>query len=293
MVLDERMRLVVSCYTMNSLFTIDVEDWFHILDVPAAPKYESWGSLPSIVEKNTRRLLHILETHNVTATFFFVGWIAETYPHLVKEVVDGGHEAASHGYAHKLVYEMTREEFLTDAIKTRKLLEDISGERILGYRASGFSVTENVPWYFEAVLEAGYTYDSSVFPAGRGHGGISGSKRMPHKVKTETSDLTELPISVTNLFGRPMCLFGGGYFRLFPYSMIRNYGRRILTEGRPVVFYIHPREIDVNHPRLPMNLYRKFKSYVNLAGVETKLNLLFKDFSFMTCSEFVSEFTDD
>jgi polysaccharide deacetylase family protein (PEP-CTERM system associated) len=272
---------------MKCIFTVDVEDWFHILDVPSTPPISTWDSLPSHVEKNFRKLLDIFGEHNVHVTCFFLGWVAERFPHLVREAEKRGHEIGSHGYAHRLVYELTREEFLEDAVKSKKILENIVGHPILGYRCSGFSVTEKTPWFFEALAEAGYKYDSSVFPAPRQHGGLNGAQLGPYAVGTSKGEITEFPITVAHFLGRPLCFFGGGYLRLFPYSVIKHMMAGVQTEGRPVVFYVHPREVDPEHPRLPMGLVRRFKSYVNLRTTETKLRRLMSEVEVTTLREFI------
>jgi polysaccharide deacetylase family protein (PEP-CTERM system associated) len=273
----------------DSIFSVDVEDWFHILDIPSAPPLSEWRGLPSRVERNFRELLDLFSRYRVRTTCFFLGWIGETYPHLVKEAAARGHEVASHGYAHRLVYEMSRQEFTDDVRRSRELLEDLAGEPVAGYRAAGFSSTEHTPWFFDALAEAGYTYDSSVFPALHGHGGVRGARRDPHRVPSEPSPITEFPITVAEFLGRPFCFFGGGYLRLFPYALIRRMGRQVQREGRPVVFYIHPREIDPGHPRLPMSLPRRFKSYVNLNTTAPKLERIFSDFSLITFRDFLAQ----
>jgi len=271
----------------NSIFSVDVEDWFHILDIPGGPAIEEWGSLPSHVEKNFRHLLDIFSESEVRVTCFFLGWIAERFPHLVKEAAAAGHEIASHGYSHRLVYEQGCDEFHDDVRRARLLLEDISGQAVIGYRAPGFSTTEQTPWFFDALTSAGYEYDSSVFPAARGHGGMRDGRRDPHRVN---DGLLEFPITVANLMGRRMCFFGGGYLRLFPYWLIYRMAQQVLAEGRPVVFYIHPREIDPGHPRLAMSRQRQFKSYVNLETTETKLRRILRDFPVTTFRNVASQY---
>src|SRR5579863_4223694 len=229
------------------IFSVDVEDWFHILDVPAAPRIEEWARLPSCVEANFRRLLDLFEDANAHVTCFFLGWVADRFPHLVKECVSRGHEVASHGWAHRLVYEMSRDQFQEDARKSRELLEGLAGTRVRGYRASGFSVTEQTPWFFEELAKAGYEYDSSVFPAARSHGGMVNGQRAPYQIGLNGRKLLEVPVTVADFAGTPMCFFGGGYLRLFPYWLIRKKAQQVLDAGRPVVFYIHPREIDPGH----------------------------------------------
>ncbi|HLI62480.1 MAG TPA: XrtA system polysaccharide deacetylase [Terriglobales bacterium] len=265
----------------TSIFSVDVEDWFHILDVPSAPAISEWSRLPSRVERNFRKLLDIFSEHQVQVTCFFLGWIGERFPHLVKEAAACGHEIASHGYGHRLVYEQGRDEFYEDVHHARLLLQDIAGTPVVGYRAPGFSTTDDTPWFFDVLVEAGYQYDSSVFPAVRGHGGMPEGRRDPYRVGNDTG-IVELPITVADLLGKRMCFFGGGYLRLFPYWLVRKMARQVLAEGRPVVFYIHPREVDPAHPRLPMGRTRTFKSYVNLDGTEAKLRRVLRDFPVTT-----------
>lgn len=272
----------------TSIFSVDVEDWFHILDVPSAPAISDWGSLPSRVEKNFHKLLDIFSEHNVQVTCFVLAWVGERFPHLVKEAAARGHEIASHGYGHRLVYELSRDEFRDDVRHARLLLEDIAGSPVVGYRAPGFSTTTDTPWFFDTLVEAGYQYDSSVFPAARGHGGMREARRDPYVI--EGDGLLEVPITVADLMGRPMCFFGGGYLRLYPYWLIRQKAQQVLAEGRPVVFYIHPREIDPEHPRLPMNASRRFKSYVNLDTTEAKVRRVLQDFPVTTFQNVISNY---
>ena len=268
------------------VFSVDVEDWFHILDVPGAPGIDSWSTLPSRVENNFQSLLDIFSDTGRQVTCFFVGWIAERFPHLVREAVARGHEIASHGYAHRLAYTMTRSEFRADALRSRLLLEDIGATQVLGYRAPGFSSTEATPWFFSEVCASGYLYDSSVFPARHGHGGSPKSPRSPHFVDGGEG-LIELPASVAEIGPARMCFFGGGYLRLFPYGIIRHMGHRLMASGTPLIFYIHPREIDPHHPRIPMSYRRRFRSYVNLKTTEKKVRSILRDFPVTTCRDFL------
>jgi polysaccharide deacetylase family protein (PEP-CTERM system associated) len=269
------------------VFSVDVEDWFHILDLPSTPSMSQWASLPSRVEADFRTLLDLFAAADVSVTCFFLGWIAERYPHLVKEAADAGHEVAAHGYAHRLVYRMSQAEFYEDARRAKQVLEDILGREVVGYRATGFSVTSATDWFFEVLLKAGYRYDSSVFPAARGHGGLKGGCLTPHVVRVGSDRLIEFPATVSRLAGRPMCFFGGGYLRLYPYPLIAAMTRRVLREGRPVIFYVHPREIDPEQPRLPMSVKRRFQSYVNLRSTAVKITRLLNTFSFTTFEKYI------
>lgn len=274
---------------MQSIFSIDVEDWYHILDVSSAPDISQWDGLPSRVERNFHRLLDIMSETKTRATCFFIGHIAARLPDLVREARSRGHEIASHSYAHRLVYTMNPAVFLEDAIRSRKVLEDISGGPVLGFRASGFSVTEETPWFFDKLVEAGYEYDSSLFPAARGHGGMETGRMDPHRRRTPSGELVEFPVTVANVFGKRLCFFGGGYLRLFPYPLVKRMSRIVLREGRPVIFYVHPREIDPAHPRLPMGLSRRFKTYVNLRTTERKIRSILAEFPTTTFSDYLND----
>lgn len=273
---------------VKCIFSIDVEDWFHILDLPTTPPVEAWGDYPSCVEKNFHRLLDLFDKKNTQVTCFFLGWIAERYPQLVKTAAERGHEIAAHGYSHKLVYQMTEREFFEDALKSKAILENITGRPVLGFRSAGFSTTDRSPWMLDRLIEAGFKYDSSAFPSPRGHGGVKSAAYAPYLVYRGTGQITEFPMTVTKVFGKPVCFFGGGYLRLFPLFLIKRMARRVLSENRPVMFYIHPREIDPNHPRLPMNLKRRFKSYVNLSTTTGKINSLLDQFEFTTFAGFLA-----
>ncbi|MEZ4451468.1 MAG: polysaccharide deacetylase family protein [Nannocystaceae bacterium] len=275
-----------------SVLSVDVEDWFHILDVPSTPALHQWDDLPSRVEPNFVRLLDMFDEAGVKTTCFFLGWVADRFPALVREAAARGHEVASHGYAHQLVHRQSRAEFVADVTRARKAIEDAAGCAVEGYRSPGFSLSEGTGWFFEALLEAGYRYDSSVFPAAHGHGGLRSARTEPHWRAYPSGVLGEFPITVAEVVGRRMCFFGGGYLRLFPYAAIRHMARQVAAEGRPVIFYVHPREIDPEHPRLPMSLPRRFKSYVNLRTTEGKLSRILADFPLTTFREYLDRHGD-
>jgi polysaccharide deacetylase family protein (PEP-CTERM system associated) len=262
----------------QSIFSIDVEDWFNLSGTGFEPPPSEWDRLESRIERNLRGLLELLAAGGATATCFVVGYFAKRFPHLIREAVAAGHEIASHSYFHRLVYQMSADEFYEDALATRKLLEDVTGRAVHGFRAPAFSVTEQTPWFFEKLVEAGYRYDSSVFPAPHQTGGLATARFEPHGVPTASGTIAEFPITAVRVFGRPMCFFGGGYLRLFPYRLIRNMAHAALNEGRPVIFYVHPREIDPEHPRLPLSPRRKFTSYVNLRTTRPKIRQILCDF---------------
>jgi len=218
-----------------------------------------------------------------------VGYFAKRFPQLVREAVAAGHEIASHGYFHRLIYQMSAVEFCEDARATRELLEDVSGKPVRGFRAPAFSVTERTPWFFDKLVEAGYRYDSSVFPAPHQTGGLATGTFAPYTAKARAGAIEEFPITAVPVFGRPMCFFGGGYLRLFPYALIRAMGRRALGEGRPVIFYVHPREIDPDGPRMALSRRRRFTCYVNLKTTRPKIRRILRDFRVTSFERYMSQ----
>ena len=273
----------------QSIFSIDVEDWFNLSGTGFEPPPSEWDRLESRIERNLHTLLELLAAAGGTATCFVVGYFAKRFPHLIREAVAAGHEIASHSYFHRLVYEMSADEFYQDVLATRKLLEDVSGRAVRGFRAPAFSVTAQTPWFFEKLVEAGYRYDSSVFPAPHQTGGLATDCLAPHRLETPAGALTEFPITAVRLLGRPMCFFGGGYLRLFPYPLIRAMGYSALNEGRPVVFYVHPREIDPEHPRMPLSWRRKFTCYVNLRSTRPKIRRILRDFNVSSFDKYMAQ----
>lgn len=264
------------------VFSVDVEEWFHILDVPSTPPIHQWDRQESRVEASFRRMLDVFAEKQVRTTLFFLGWVAERHPRLVREAAAQGHEIASHGYAHELVYKHDRLHFTEDVRRAKGIIEDAAGVKVRGYRAPGFSATRETPWFFEALAETGHAYDSSIWPGNRNHGGWPGALPVPHVVPTAKGDIVEFPISMDRVLGRDLYFFGGGYLRFFPYPVIRDRAKVVLKEGRPVVLYLHPREVDPGHPRLPMSAKRRFMSYVNLSTTEPKMRRLFDDLPMTT-----------
>ena len=273
-----------------SCLTVDVEDWFHILDSPTVPGIKHWPSLESRIERNLKELLAVLDNFSVKVTFFWLGWLAERHKDLVCMCRDAGHEIASHGYAHVLAYQVGPNAFRDDITRAKNILENIIGDQIRGFRAPGFSITEKAPWAFEVIKELGYQYDSSVFPAPRGHGGIVNSPLEPYFIETLSGHLLEIPMSIIEIFGRRTSLFGGGYLRLANKLMIKWGIDKLQTAGRPLIIYIHPREIDPAHPHLPLSLLKQFKCYVNLSSTLPKLKWLCKNYSMLTMLEMVENY---
>jgi polysaccharide deacetylase family protein (PEP-CTERM system associated) len=274
---------------MKNIISIDVEDWFHLLELDSTPDIAQWDTLESRVEGAFRRLLEELDEAGVKVTCFFLGWVAERFPQLVREALSSGHEVASHGYGHQLVYTQTAREFASDIRRGKAVLEDITGTEVSGYRAPGFSITLDTPWAFEEIASAGFKYDSSIFPAARGHGGIRDGRIAPYRVETDSGPLLELPMSVLPVLGWRIFVFGGGYLRLTPCYLIERLCRSVNRAGRPVIFYLHPREIDPGHPRLAMSPVRKFKSYVNINGTMPKLRRLLQSQELVPVRDWLAE----
>ncbi len=271
----------------ESIFSIDVEDWFNLSGTNHEPPPSQWDQLESRIERNFLGMLDILSAQQRVSTCFFVGYFAKRFPSLVREAVARGHEVASHGLLHRLAYELSPDAFLEDARDARALLEDISGTAVRGFRAPAFSVTSATPWFFEKLVEAGYTYDSSVFPAPHQTGGLATTSFGPHVIACANGSLVEFPITAVKVLNRPMCFFGGGYLRLFPYPVIRAMGKRALAEERPVIFYVHPREIDPEQPRMPLSRRRRFTCYVNLETTRPKMARILEDFDVTSFAKYL------
>ncbi len=267
-----------------NLFSIDVEDWFHILDTSTAPSRDEWLRMESRLATNTEALLALLDEYQTKATFFILGWVAENYPQVVKGIADRGHEIASHGYGHDLVYKQSEEEFRADVRRAAEAIHKACGVHPRGYRAPGFSINGDTLWALDALVEDGYEYDSSIFPAKRRHGGLPGAQYVPSILP---NGLKEFPISTINVgFGR-LAYLGGGYLRLFPDRLIRYWAHRQQNRGMTLILYLHPRDIDDMQPRLPLSLMRRFKSYVGLERTLPKLAGLLEDFRWMPFRDYV------
>ncbi len=254
--------------------SFDVEDWYHVLDTQAAPPSRKWMSLPDRLERNVNRILDTLAGWGVPATFFWLGWSARRHPELVRRCLAEGHEVASHGWEHLLAYQVGPRRFQADIVRAKDQLEDLTGKKILGFRAPGFGIRGDTGWALELIRQTGYAYDASLFPAPRSHGGDPDAPVRPSSLATPAGPLVEIPMSVTRILGRRYCLFSGGYLRLAPQWLIRRAADRIRRQGRPLVSLIHPRELDPSGPRLDLPALRRFKCYVNLRTTAAKLDWL-------------------
>jgi polysaccharide deacetylase family protein (PEP-CTERM system associated) len=262
---------------VNAL-TVDVEDYFQVSALAPHIERSSWDARPCRVERNVARLLELFARHRAQATFFTLGWVAERYPHLVRDIVAGGHEVASHGFSHLRASDQTPAAFRNDVRTARALLEDISGQAVQGYRAPSFSIGYTNPWAFDVLVEAGYLYSSSVYPVQHDHYGMPDAPRFAYRPRPQ---LLEIPVTTTCVMGRNLPAGGGGYFRLAPYRLSRWALRRVnRIDQRAAIFYLHPWEIDPEQPRVPGTGWKtRFRHYVNLHRTESRLGRLLQDFS--------------
>ncbi len=262
---------------ITNALTIDVEDYFQVSAFAPYIRREDWETCECRVERNVVRILQLLADRDVKATFFTLGWVAERYPQLVRQIVQGGHELASHGYGHERASDLSPQAFSQDITRAKSLLEDLSGAPVKGYRAPSFSIGIGNLWAFDALGQAGYEYSSSIYPIQHDHYGMPDSPRFAYRVG---AGLLEVPVTTVRLMNRNLPSSGGGYFRLLPYAMSRWLLRRVNQQDREAaIFYFHPWEIDVGQPRVPgINLKTRFRHYVNIPRMETKLQQLLADF---------------
>ncbi len=265
---------------IRNAFTIDVEDYFQVSAFESRIKRDDWPALPCRIERNLVRILGILAEHGVQATFFTLGWIAERYPRLIRDLVAQGHELASHGYAHIRVTQQDRAAFAADIRQTKARLEDIGGVEVRGYRAASYSIDQTCLWAHAELHDAGYRYSSSIYPIHHDLYGIPDAPRFIYRPLPDVPEFIEIPITTTEILGYRFPCGGGGYFRLYPYGLSRWAIARVnRLDRQSALFYCHPWEIDPEQPRPPgLSLKTRFRHYVNLHRTESRLHRLLTDF---------------
>lgn len=265
-------------------FSIDVEDYFQVSALASAVSRESWHHRELRVQANTDLILRMLDERGVRGTFFVLGWIAERVPDLVRRIYEQGHEIACHGYSHELIYRQSPEVFFEETSRAKKLLEDIIGDRICGYRAASFSITPKSRWALDTLVELGFEYDSSIFPVLHDRYGMPGASRAPGRIAAPSGgSIVEFPMSTSEVGKFQLPVSGGGYFRLLPYWLIRAGLRRINSRDRmPFTFYLHPWEVDPGQPRIRVGLLSRIRHYTNLDKCESRLRALLREFRFTT-----------
>ena len=262
---------------ITNALTIDVEDYFQVSAMAPYIRRSEWDTRECRVERNVERILALLARHHTHATFFTLGWVAERYPQLVRTIVDQGHELASHGYGHERASDLSPEAFRDDIVRAKQLLEDIGGVAVQGYRAPSFSIGTGNLWAFDCLQAAGYRYSSSIYPIKHDHYGMPDAPRFAHEV---ADGLIEIPVTTLRLSGRNWPSSGGGYFRLLPYALSRwMIGKVNADDRQPAIFYFHPWEIDHAQPRVAgIDLKTRFRHYVNIGRMESRLDGLLGDF---------------
>jgi len=262
---------------ITNALTIDVEDYFQVSAFAPYIGRDEWDTRECRVERNVERILAMLAQRDCKATFFTLGWVAERYPQLVRRIVDGGHELASHGYGHERATDLDCKAFEQDITRAKKLLEDIGGCAVQGYRAPSFSIGCSNLWAFDSLAQAGYQYSSSIYPIKHDHYGMPDSPRFAYRL---SCGLLEIPVTTLRMMSRNLPSSGGGYFRLLPYGVSRWMIQRINQVDREsAIFYFHPWEIDIDQPRVAgIDLKSRFRHYVNIPRMESKLQSLLADF---------------
>lgn len=273
----------------TNAMTVDVEDYFQVSAFDPYVDRSTWGNYESRVEANTDRILSMFDEHNVKGTFFTLGWVAEKYPAVVRRIVAGGHELASHGWDHKMVTRLSREEFGQDIKRAKQTLEDVTGAQVSGYRAPSYSFTKKNDWAHTVLAEQEYRYSSSVAPIQHDLYGIPDAPRFAHS-RAEGA-VVELPITTTRVLGRNLPCGGGGWFRLYPYQVSSWAINRVhKNDSEPTIFYFHPWEIDPKQPRIDgLSVRARFRHYQNLSRMEHKIERLLKDFEWGTMADVFAE----
>lgn len=266
---------------LTNALTIDFEDWYQGLEIP----HKDWAGFEDRISVVGHRLLRLLDEADTKATFFVLGYIAEKHPGLVREIDAAGHEVGTHGYSHSLIYEQSPELFREELTRAIHVVEDLTGKQVLGHRAPFFSITKKSLWALDILGELGVRYDSSIFPVLNYRYGIADAPRWPYEVKSGERSLIEFPISTWSVMGRNLPVAGGAYFRIYPYSLTRRAFQSINREGQPVTFYLHPWELDPEHPRIPLPRRIALTHYFNLSATERRLERLLRDFKFAPMKE--------
>lgn len=267
--------------------SFDVEEHFQVAGFWSTARRRNWDNYESRVQRNVEKILSILSLQRIRATFFVLGWVAQKHRGLVKVIASCGHEIASHGFGHELITSQTPSLFREDIRKSKHFLEDIIGGPVHGYRAPSFTITSETQWALPILVEEGYVYDSSIFPIRHDRYGMPGANPWCHLLETSAGPLWEVPPSTIRMGSIRLPIAGGGYFRLYPYRILRNLLNRAASGVHPLVMYFHPWELDPDQPRMEGSAVSKFRHYLNLRKTEPRLQQLVKDFRFTSIREAV------
>jgi polysaccharide deacetylase family protein (PEP-CTERM system associated) len=277
-----------ACHRVRNALTVDVEDYFHASAFRAHVPVESWPNYLGRVERNTRKVLELLAEFDTHATFFILGFVAERYPGLVREIQSAGHELGCHSYAHRLLYEMTRQDFRDDTRRALAAIEDASGASVCAYRAPSFSITERSLWALETLLQLGFTLDSSIYPGRNWLCGLPTAPRHPFRIRIQGSELLEFPPPTRRIAGWTVPLTGGAYLRLLPYGFQVRGLNAMASRGETIVLYFHPWELDPNQPRIAGALGSRVYHFAGLARTERRLRRILRSFAFGKLSQLPS-----
>ncbi len=272
--------------TINAI-TIDVEDYFHVSAMAGSISRDQWDQLPSRLEVNNNKVLQLFERYDTRATFFILGWVAERFPEVVREIASQGHEVACHGYSHQLIYQQSREEFYAETFKAKEIIECITGVEVKGYRAASYSITNRSLWALDVLTDLGFEYDSSIVPVHHDLYGIPSAPRGPHTITAPNKKMIiEFPPTTLALPGLNLPIAGGGYFRLYPYWFSKGALNWVNWHDKmPFIFYLHPWELDPDQPRIKTSLKSRFRHYNNLDKCERRMQKLLQDFDFASARE--------
>jgi polysaccharide deacetylase family protein (PEP-CTERM system associated) len=262
--------------SIANALTIDFEDWYQGLEIPSS----EWDKFEDRIAVVGKKLLAILEEEKTKATFFVLGFVAEKHPRLIKEIENAGHEIGTHGFSHAFIYRQTREVFQQEMRRAIRFLEDLTGKKVLGHRAPFFSITKDSLWALDILGELGIRYDSSIFPVLNYRYGITDAPRFPYEIKRATCTLKEFPLSTLQLPKITLPISGGAYFRIYPYQLTKQAIRAVNRSSNPVTFYLHPWELDADHPRIDLPRRIALTHYFNLGATEKRFRQLLRDFNF-------------
>lgn len=266
---------------ITNALTIDFEDWYQGLEIP----YAEWDKFEDRIDFIGNKLLQILDEEDTKATFFILGFIAEKHPHIVKKIQDAGHEIGTHGFSHTLIYQQKPEVFREEMKRAVSFLENLVGHKVIGHRAPFFSITKDSLWALDILNEVGIEYDSSIFPILNYRYGIADAPRFPYQIEGDGYKLQEFPVSTLKLPGVTLPVSGGAYFRIYPYQLTKQALKAINRSGKPMTFYLHPWELDPEHPRIPLPKRISLTHYFNLKATERRFRKLLRDFRFAPMKE--------
>ncbi|MGB7207231.1 MAG: XrtA system polysaccharide deacetylase [Pyrinomonadaceae bacterium] len=269
---------------ITNALTIDFEDWYQGLEIP----HTEWGNFEDRVEFIGDKLLQLLDDADTKATFFVLGYVAEHYPEVIKKIEAAGHEIGTHGFSHTLIYTQPPEVFQAEMTRTISHLQGLTGKKVLGHRAPFFSITKDSLWALDVLGELGIKYDSSIFPVLNYRYGIARAPRFPYQIKREKYEFTEFPISTLKIPFMTLPIAGGAYFRIYPYQLSKQFLRTVNRSGNPFTFYLHPWELDPEHPRIPLPRRIAATHYFNLGATERRFRKLLRDFKFAPMKDVLS-----